>query len=150
MNHCFGGVLPEACDLIWTGEEEARFRMVLHRQDMGNGRREQVRNRIAPYRDHWAIYAFICHLYTEQGIQDTSRSGTYHNNKFQKIAQDAGLETAKGAEKSAGLLRNAKPLKGDGFPRMPWIVKLFFNFCRSTKPKNPKKKNGYFVYICPY
>jgi len=38
----------------------------------------------------------MCHLYNLQNeIQDTSRSGTYHNTKFKKVAEPRGLQVNK-------------------------------------------------------
>ena len=38
----------------------------------------------------------MCHLYNIQnGIQDTSRAGTYHNGKFREVAEKSGLVVKK-------------------------------------------------------
>lgn len=45
----------------------------------------------------------------------------------------------------------SEPLKDWISENLPELdCKLFFNLPEQPKPKNPKKKNGYFVYICPY
>ena len=50
-------------------------------------------------RDVYSIMATLlhemCHLYAlEKGIQDTSRSGIYHNKKFKQIAENHGLNVS--------------------------------------------------------
>lgn len=51
----------------------------------------------------------MCHLYALQNeIQDTSRSGIYHNKKFAKIAEEHGLEV-KEADKIGWSITSLKP-----------------------------------------
>lgn len=51
----------------------------------------------------------MCHLYALQNeIQDTSRSGIYHNKKFKKIAEEHGLDVAE-ADKIGWSVTTLKP-----------------------------------------
>ena len=70
-------------DKVWSSKDNAWFREI---------------NLCAEYLNRPADLVIttllheICHLYNIQnGIQDTSRAGTYHNAKFKEIAEKSGL-----------------------------------------------------------
>jgi len=76
----YGWITPEK---VWSSKDKKWFREI---------------NICAEYLNR-PVYEIIttllhemCHLYNIQnGIQDTSRSGTYHNKNFQAIAEKTGL-----------------------------------------------------------
>lgn len=157
-NHCFGGVLPEAVISFEPGKKKHAFGWfyTVKAWETDGGSKYGIVI-ASDYLDRpiEAIYCTLihemCHLYaTEQGIQDTSRSGTYHNNKFKEIAENAGLKVEKVPKigwTTPELSDNLKDWISENLPKLD--CKLFFNLPEQPKPKNPKKKNGYFVYICP-
>ena len=92
----------------------------------------------------------MCHLYALQNeIQDTSRSGIYHNKKFKKIAEEHGLDVAE-ADKIGWSVTTLKPETAE------WLEKKC-NFAEITiHKKQPlvadkiaKSKQSTRKYICP-
>lgn len=92
----------------------------------------------------------MCHLYALQNeIQDTSRSGIYHNKKFKKIAEEHGLDVAE-ADKIGWSVTTLKPETAE------WLEKNC-NFAKITiHKKQPlvadkiaKPKQSTRKYICP-
>lgn len=158
-DHCFGGVLPEAVISFEPGKKKHAFGWFYTVKTWETDGGSKYGIVIASdYLDRpiEAIYCTLvhemCHLYaTEQGIQDTSRSGTYHNNKFKEIALNAGLTVEKVPEIGWTTPELSDSLKAWISGNLPELdCKIVFNLPEQSKPKNPKKKNGYFVYICPY
>lgn len=92
----------------------------------------------------------IVHLYNQQnGIQDTSRSGTYHNKKFKESAEAHGLIISK-APKIGWSMTEATP------DTKKWIadnipIKGFGIYKKATDSVGGKSKTkqSYRKYVCP-
>lgn len=93
----------------------------------------------------------IVHLYNMQkGIQDTSRSGTYHNKEFKKTADAHGLIISK-APKIGWSVTTAKPQTAqwikDNIPIKSFGV--YKQTANSADGGKAKTKQSYRKYICP-
>lgn len=94
----------------------------------------------------------MIHLYCYQnGIQETSRSGTYHNKRFKKAAENHGLDVVE-APKIGWSVTKAKP------STQQWIkenipIKSFAIYketaSKSTKGGTSKTRQSSRKYVCP-
>lgn len=93
----------------------------------------------------------MCHLYAiENDIQDTSRSGIYHNKRFKQIAESHGLFVDEADKigwsvtsltpKTEKYIENVCPISEIR------IIKKRPSTCGCTKPKNKQSSRK---YICP-
>lgn len=92
----------------------------------------------------------MCHLYALQNdIKDTSRSGTYHNKKFKKIAEEHGLNIEE-ADKIGWSVTSLKPetiewlTENSNFAEITIYKEKPLVADRVAKPKQSTRK-----YICP-
>lgn len=87
----------------------------------------------------------MAHIYAgEHGIKDTSRRGTYHNEKYREIAENHGLVCKKtekyGYSETALNAQTAKYIDG---------IKGEFHLARLPKVKKQKAKSNSIKYVCP-
>lgn len=92
----------------------------------------------------------MCHLYAlQKEIQDTSRSGIYHNKKFKQIAEEHGLDVQE-ADKIGWSVTSLKPeakewlKKNCNFSEITIYKEKPLVADRIAKPKQSSRK-----YICP-
>lgn len=92
----------------------------------------------------------MCHLYALQNeIQDTSRSGIYHNKKFKKIAEEHGLNIEE-ADKIGWSVTSLKPetiewlTENSNFAEITIYKEKPLVADRIAKPKQSTRK-----YVCP-
>lgn len=93
----------------------------------------------------------MIHLYDlENGIQDCSRGGTYHNKRFKEAAQEHGLiveATEKYGFAKTYLSDEAKKIIEDFKGKSAFV--LFRESGRKSEKKTTKSKSGSRKYICP-
>lgn len=93
----------------------------------------------------------MIHLYDlENGIQDCSRGGTYHNAKFKKAAEEHGLiveATEKYGYAKTQLSDEAKKAIEDFKGKSAFV--LFRESGRKTEKKTTKSKSSSRKYVCP-
>lgn len=95
----------------------------------------------------------MVHLYNVlNGVQDTSRGGTYHNNTFKASAEAHGLIVEK--DEKYGWCKTS--LNEDSTQEtnnyMEFIGKDSFDIYRESEPEKEKKggkKSGSIKYVCP-
>lgn len=92
----------------------------------------------------------MCHLYALQNeIQDTSRSGIYHNKKFKAIAEEHGLNIEE-ADKIGWSVTSLKPetiewlIENSNFAEITIYKEKPLVAERVAKPKQSTRK-----YVCP-
>ena len=98
----FGGELPKVIITFEGGFKKGAFGWICTQKTWKQGNEEKYAINISSDyldRDVYSIMATLlhemCHLYAlEKGIQDTSRSGIYHNKKFKQIAENHGLNVS--------------------------------------------------------
>ena len=95
----------------------------------------------------------MVHLFdVEQGVKDTSRSGTYHNVSFKAAAEAHGLNVEKDPKYGwSKTVLNADALKETN-NYMAFIGKDSFSLYREAEPKEEKKggkKGSSIKYVCP-
>lgn len=158
--HCFGSALPSDCVIslepsgkrkaygwfttceTWETTAGKAFGIVIAQDFLDRG---ELNVEITLIHE-------MCHLYAQiKGIQDTSRSGKYHNDKFREIAEKAGLICTK----EPG---NGWATREMGLPLREWrsensiIQEIDLQYIAPDleKPKQKGgKKSGFFKYVCP-
>lgn len=105
---------------------------------------------------HTLLHEMV-HLYcSENGIQDTSRNGHYHNKRFRAAAESAGLDVE--FDKSRGWaetkLRPATKalIETFGLDKDAFVLKRFTwedDEETDDEEKEPKKRNKKEVWCCP-
>ena len=91
----------------------------------------------------------MVHLWNlQEGVQDTSRSGTYHNQKFKTAAEDTGALTV---EKGAKYGWHITKLSPDGEAFVKGLGKNGFSLVRPKVPslKGSSSKQSSRKYVCP-
>lgn len=87
----------------------------------------------------------MVHIYNgEIGVKDTSRHGTYHNDKYREAAEAHGLVCTKDAK--YGYSQTA--LNAD-MEKYIDSISGQFHFARIPKPKKQKAKSNSIKYVCP-
>lgn len=156
--HCFGGALPDAVISFEPGKKKKAlgwFYTVKAWDVQGGAKYGIVIASDGLDRSMKEIYCTLihemCHLYAqENGIQDTSRSGSYHNKEFKRIAEDAGLDVLQMPKigwTTPSVSYSLSVWIDENLPKV--TCALVFNLPEKVKSKNPKKKSGYYKYICP-
>jgi len=91
----------------------------------------------------------MVHLYNlYEGIQDTSRGGTYHNKRFKEEAERRGLHI----EKSAKYGWTITTLNDEGKAFVQSLNQNMFDFFRTPIPPAMKRSSGKSSsrkYVCP-
>lgn len=88
----------------------------------------------------------MAHLYNVQnGIQDCSRNGTYHNEKFKETAERHGLVVEKDSTKGYA----ATSLNTIAQNLIRTMPQYQFDLCRITKGKKVVKKQSTIRLSCP-
>lgn len=170
--HCFGGILPRAVitfergkgkaygwtfsKKVWKQGKEYRYSIVIATEILNDLKQVLI-----------TLLHEMCHIYAmEKDIEDTSRHGYYHNNKFKEIAESAGLVCTK--EKQGWATRSmTEELKQWIEDNCPISEIRLVQEEEQKEPKEqpeeesgegesgadeeqkPKKKSGYYNYICP-
>lgn len=159
-DHCFGGVLPpnvvislepsgkrKAYGWIWNCEtwqtgDVKKYGIVIAQDHLDRGR----------YAVLTTLVHEMCHLYAIlNNIQDTSRSGKYHNEKFKEIAEKAGLLTIK--EPGNGFMTRNMSSELQEWTEQNDIIGCIDLQYINPEPVKPVqkggKKSGFFKYVCP-
>lgn len=171
--HCFGGSLPRAVITVEQGKGKA-YGWIYNRKMWQQGRTEKYSIMLASeslndvQQMQITLLHEMCHLYAmENGIQDTSRGGYYHNQEFAKIAEGAGLIVTK--EKQGAATRSVSEELGKWLEENSPLGEIRIHWTGGTParhgqkggeeseeqgggedhPEKPKKRSGYFVYKCP-
>lgn len=153
----FGGELEKVVITFESGYKKGAYGWIHTVKDWQTSKAERYNINIsADYlnRSREAIIATLmhemCHLYALQNeIQDTSRSGIYHNKKFKKIAEEHGLIVEE-ADKIGWSVTTLKPdtkkwLEDNcNFAEITICKKKPLVADRVAKPKQSSRK-----YVCP-
>lgn len=173
-DRCFGGTLPRTIITYEAGKKQGAYGWTFNRKMWNqNGEHKYSIVIAAEFLDNLTniiitLIHEMCRIYAmENGIQDTSNRGYYHNNEFKKIAENAGLVCTK--ERQGWATRSMSPelekWVEDNCPIREIKLKLEPEGVQPKKPEpkdesgegesepedeqTPKKKSGYYVYCCP-
>lgn len=95
----------------------------------------------------------MVHLYNVQnGVKDTSRSGTYHNKEFKMVAEQHGLTVSKDEKYGWCVTHLNEDSEEETQNFMNFIGKESFSLYREGETKEEKEKKGgsnSIKYVCP-
>lgn len=89
----------------------------------------------------------MVHLWNlQEGVQDTSRSGTYHNKNFKTAAEAHGLIVEKTAKH--GFSKNHPGPGNPGLCEQPWEEQLFPCATQGGRAEGSRCKEAKFPEVC--
>ena len=155
--HFFNGELEKVIITFEAGYKKGAYGWIHTVKDWKQGQTERYNINIsADYLDRprekviSTLMHEMCHLYALQNnIQDTSRSGIYHNKKFKQIAEEHGLKVEE-ADKIGWSVTSLKPEtiewlnENCNFAEITIFKKRPLVADKVAKPKQSSRK-----YICP-